>query len=96
MLWNAEFQGLLGYAHVRRLATLTPTPQHPHVDKNNTEHYDYSGLLYLSTHDDDFGGGLFQFLDSEESNAEFGARIASSARAAAAAAVAAAATEEVR
>ena len=27
---------------------------HPHVDKNNTEHYDYSGLIYLSTHGEDF------------------------------------------
>jgi hypothetical protein len=36
---------------------------HPHVDKQNTEHYDYSGLVYLKTHGEDFTGGLFSFLD---------------------------------
>lgn len=36
---------------------------HPHVDKDNTQHYDYSGLLYLSDYQDDFTGGLFAFLD---------------------------------
>jgi hypothetical protein len=30
---------------------------HPHVDMNNTEHYQYSGLLYLSTYGEDFTGG---------------------------------------
>lgn len=30
---------------------------HPHVDKNNTGHYDYSGLVYLSTQGEDFGPG---------------------------------------
>lgn len=34
--------------------TWRPTTQHdeywhPHVDKNNTDHYDYSALVYLST-----------------------------------------------
>lgn len=32
---------------------------HMHVDKNNTQHYDYSGLLYLSEYGVDFEGGLF-------------------------------------
>ena len=36
---------------------------HAHVDKNNTGHYDYSGLIYLSTVDEDFTGGLFEWLD---------------------------------
>ncbi|CAI5712014.1 unnamed protein product [Peronospora effusa] len=36
---------------------------HPHVDKENTRHYDYSSLLYLSDFDEDFTGGLFSFLD---------------------------------
>mmetsp|Transcript_46723 Transcript_46723/g.105607 ORF Transcript_46723/g.105607 Transcript_46723/m.105607 type:complete len:304 (+) Transcript_46723:147-1058(+) len=36
---------------------------HPHVDKNNTEHYDYSGLVYLSTSGFDFEGGSLQFFD---------------------------------
>lgn len=36
---------------------------HPHVDKNNTEHYDFSGLLYLSDYGVDFTGGMFAFLD---------------------------------
>jgi len=39
---------------------------HPHVDKNNTAHYDYSGLLYLADHDDEFTGGKFAFLDGAE------------------------------
>ena len=34
---------------------------HVHVDKNNTAHYDYSGLLYLATLSDDFDGGVLQF-----------------------------------
>lgn len=37
-----------------------------HVDGINTEHYDYSGLLYLSTYGEDFGekeGGRFVFYD---------------------------------
>lgn len=36
---------------------------HPHVDKANTAHYEYSGLLYLSDYGVDFQGGLFEFLD---------------------------------
>jgi hypothetical protein len=38
---------------------------HAHVDKENTFHYDYSGLVYLSTYGDDFEGGEFMFLDKE-------------------------------
>lgn len=37
-----------------------------HVDKNNTEHYDYSGLLYLSEHGADFEGGLLTFYDPDD------------------------------
>mmetsp|Transcript_17514 Transcript_17514/g.28351 ORF Transcript_17514/g.28351 Transcript_17514/m.28351 type:complete len:293 (+) Transcript_17514:90-968(+) len=40
----------------------------PHVDKENTFHYDYSGLVYLSTHGEDFTGGEFLFLDGEGGN----------------------------
>jgi hypothetical protein len=36
---------------------------HPHVDKNNTDHYDYSGLVYLSTAGADFEGGLLELFD---------------------------------
>lgn len=36
---------------------------HPHVDKENTKHYDYSGLLYLSDYGEDFTGGVFSFID---------------------------------
>ncbi|RLN65451.1 hypothetical protein BBP00_00002848 [Phytophthora kernoviae] len=36
---------------------------HPHVDKDNTKHYDYSGLLYLADFDEEFAGGLFSFID---------------------------------
>ena len=36
---------------------------HPHVDKRNTAHYDYSGLVYLSSGGGvDFTGGEFHFL----------------------------------
>jgi hypothetical protein len=34
---------------------------HPHVDMNNTAHYQYSGLLYLSTYEEDFTGGKTRF-----------------------------------
>ena len=37
---------------------------HPHVDKVNSEQYDYSGLVYLSSGGGvDFEGGEFHFLD---------------------------------
>ncbi|KAF1794166.1 Prolyl 4-hydroxylase, alpha subunit [Phytophthora cactorum] len=36
---------------------------HPHVDKENTKHYDYSGLLYLADYAEEFTGGLFSFID---------------------------------
>lgn len=38
---------------------------HPHVDKANTPHYDYSGLLYLSDYGLEFTGGLFAFIDKK-------------------------------
>ena len=46
---------------------------HPHVDKNNTEHYDYSGLVYLSTLGEDFGPGgeLHFYPDSSLDCAKF-------------------------
>ena len=34
---------------------------HPHVDGENTQHYHYSGLLYMSSYNVDFTGG--QTLD---------------------------------
>mmetsp|Transcript_31988 Transcript_31988/g.53941 ORF Transcript_31988/g.53941 Transcript_31988/m.53941 type:complete len:335 (+) Transcript_31988:130-1134(+) len=34
-----------------------------HVDHNNTEHFHYSGILYLSTQDEDFSGGRLVFVD---------------------------------
>ncbi|TDH67701.1 hypothetical protein CCR75_008325 [Bremia lactucae] len=37
--------------------------RHPHVDKENTNYYDYSGLLYLSDYNEEFTGGLFSFID---------------------------------
>lgn len=39
--------------------------RHPHVDKDNTHHYDYSGLLYLSDYGVEFTGGLFVFIDKK-------------------------------
>ncbi|KDO27586.1 hypothetical protein SPRG_06854 [Saprolegnia parasitica CBS 223.65] len=41
---------------------------HPHVDKNNTWHYDYSGLVYLSDYGIDFTGGLFAFIDDTKNH----------------------------
>lgn len=39
---------------------------HAHVDKENTPHYDYSGLLYLTDYGVDFEGGLFRFFDDDQ------------------------------
>mmetsp|Transcript_32724 Transcript_32724/g.100783 ORF Transcript_32724/g.100783 Transcript_32724/m.100783 type:complete len:199 (-) Transcript_32724:2-598(-) len=36
---------------------------HWHVDRDNTPHYEFSGLLYLSDFGDEFDGGLFSFED---------------------------------
>jgi hypothetical protein len=41
---------------------------HPHVDKENTAHYDYSGLVYLSNSGDDFTGGDLAFIDRDPSS----------------------------
>jgi len=38
---------------------------HMHADRNNTAHYHYSGLLYLSMYREDFTGGRFLFYDAE-------------------------------
>lgn len=40
---------------------------HPHADRNNTAHYHYSGLLYMSSKGEDFTGGdvVFYNADSE-------------------------------
>ena len=35
---------------------------HPHVDANNTAHYDYSALVYLSTSSEDFGVEILTFM----------------------------------
>ncbi|CAK4726278.1 hypothetical protein LEN26_015056 [Aphanomyces euteiches] len=43
---------------------------HAHVDKNNTAHYDYSGLLYLADYGVDFTGGLFAFIDAKNTTVE--------------------------
>lgn len=37
---------------------------HTHADMNNTAHYHFSGLLYLSTYGVDFKGGRFIFYNS--------------------------------
>jgi len=38
---------------------------HHHIDGENTPHYHYSGLLYLSTYMNDFEGGRFIFDDEK-------------------------------
>lgn len=35
---------------------------HPHIDGQNTLHYHYSGLLYLSDYGTDFEGGRLKFI----------------------------------
>ena len=35
---------------------------HVHADRNNTDHYHYSGLLYLNNYIEDFTGGLLHFF----------------------------------
>ena len=39
---------------------------HMHADMNNTEHYHFSGLLYMSTYQADFGGGRLLFYSGGE------------------------------
>ena len=42
---------------------------HPHADRNNTPHYHYSGLLYMSTKEEDFTGGDVIFYDADSTQA---------------------------
>lgn len=46
-------------------ATVHDEYYHTHVDKDNTDHYDYSGLLYLSEFGEDFTGGLLSFFGQQ-------------------------------
>ena len=41
---------------------------HVHADRNNTEHYHYSGLLYLNEYEKDFEGGKLHFYDPKSFN----------------------------
>ena len=43
---------------------------HPHVDRNNTAHYHYSGLLYLSDYQTDFKGGRIIFYNGNDNTIE--------------------------
>jgi len=43
---------------------------HMHADRNNTAHYHYSGLLYLSMYQEDFTGGRVLFYDAESAAVE--------------------------
>jgi hypothetical protein len=43
---------------------------HVHSDKNNTKHYDYSGLIYLSEQGKDFTGGSLEFYEYDHLNCE--------------------------
>jgi len=45
---------------------------HTHADRNNTAHYHYSGLLYMSTFEKDFQGGRLIFPSSYSSEDEEG------------------------
>ena len=42
----------------------------PHIDGENTEHYYYSGLLYLNEHGKDFTGGEFAFFAPRDEDAD--------------------------
>ena len=42
---------------------------HSHIDRENTEHYHYSGLLYLSTYSQNFTGGRLGFQDEQRDDA---------------------------
>ena len=42
---------------------------HSHIDRENTEHYHYSGLLYLSTYKQNFTGGRLGFQDAQTDGA---------------------------
>jgi hypothetical protein len=50
--------------------TILGLARHLHVDKNNTPHYDYGGLLYLSEYDREFTGGILTFYGSDEKTRE--------------------------
>ena len=39
---------------------------HAHVDRNNTPHYQYSGLLYMSSYGSDFTGGRLTFYNTDK------------------------------
>lgn len=39
---------------------------HVHTDMNNTAHYQYSGLMYLNTFEEDFTGGRLVFVDAND------------------------------
>lgn len=43
---------------------------HPHADMNNTAHYQYSGLLYMSDYNKDFTKGRLMFLSSTDEMTE--------------------------
>lgn len=42
---------------------------HVHADMNNTAHYQYSGLLYMSTFEKDFQGGRLHFVSPDDFSA---------------------------
>lgn len=43
---------------------------HVHADMTNTNHYHYSGLLYMSTYGEDFSGGRLSFVKGDGDNSE--------------------------
>lgn len=54
---------LAGAMLTRKTAACGFSP--PHVDQANIGYYDYSAVLYLSTHGEDFDGGALRFIDFE-------------------------------
>jgi hypothetical protein len=53
----------IGDGGVWKPATMHDEYWHVHADKNNTQHYDFSGLIYLSEFNKDFTGGELEFYD---------------------------------
>lgn len=53
---------------------------HIHADRNNTAHYQYSGLLYLSTYEKDFTGGRLAFFPADVSVDDSGSPFSSADR----------------
>ena len=53
---------IFSYVHLCMHIEIHDEYWHVHADMNNTHHYHYSGLMYLSTYGDDFTGGTCTYV----------------------------------